>query len=98
MNLQTPMKSSANAYRRVQHVMPGVDALYRCIRAICDATLEQDADILIVGAVGGREIEAFAASPRQYRLTGIDPSNAILNIAQEYVARESTSLRRIEST
>lgn len=83
----------ANEYRRVQHVMPGVDALYRCIRAICDAELEQDAEILIVGAGGGREIEALAASPRHYRLTGIDPSNAMLDIAREYVASAKASER-----
>jgi tRNA (cmo5U34)-methyltransferase len=73
--------------------MPGVDALYHCIRAICDAKLEQDARILIVGAGGGREIEALAASPRQYRLTGIDPSDAMLDVAREYVASAEANER-----
>lgn len=85
MTQHPAMPIAASDYRRVQHVMPGVDALYRCIRAICDAKLEQDAQILIVGAGGGREIEALANSRRQYRLTGIDPSNAMLDVAREYV-------------
>lgn len=72
------MQMPASEYRRVQHVMPGVDALYHCIRAICDAKLEQGSEILIVGAGGGREIEALVASPHHYRLTGIDPSDAML--------------------
>jgi hypothetical protein len=31
------MPMTAGGYRRVQHVMPGIEALYRCIRAIFDA-------------------------------------------------------------
>lgn len=73
-DLPAAMPMPASEYRRVQHVMPGVDALYRSIRAICDAQLSDAAEILIVGAGGGREIEALTASPKQYRLTGIDPS------------------------
>jgi tRNA (cmo5U34)-methyltransferase len=85
-DLPPAMPMPASEYRRVQHVMPGVDALYRSIRAICDAQLSDAAEILIVGAGGGREIEALAASPNQYRLTGIDPSADMLAIAREYVA------------
>lgn len=73
--------------------MPGVDTLYRCIRAICDAELEQSSEILIIGAGGGREIEALAASPQHYRLTGIDPSNAMLEVAREYVASAQVTER-----
>ena len=87
------MPMPASEYRRVQHVMPGVDALYRCIRAICDAKLSPDANILIVGAGGGREIEALVASPHHYRLTGIDPSDAMLDVAREYVASAEASER-----
>lgn len=91
--LPSAMPIPASEYRRVQHVMPGVDALYRCIRAICDAKLEQDANILIVGVGGGREIEALAASPKHYRLTGIDPSDAMLDVAREYVTSAEASER-----
>lgn len=91
--LPPAMPIPASKYRRVQHVMPGVDALYRCIRAICDAKLEQDANILIVGVGGGREIEALAASPKHYRLTGIDPSDAMLDVACEYVTSAEASER-----
>ena len=87
------MPIPASEYRRVQHVMPGVDALYRCIRAICDARLKDGAEILIVGAGGGREIEALIASLRQYRLTGIDPSEAMLDVAREQVASAQASER-----
>ncbi|MGL5839860.1 MAG: class I SAM-dependent methyltransferase [Sphingorhabdus sp.] len=79
------MPMAASDYRRVQAVMPGVDALYRSIRAICDARLVQGAQVMIVGAGGGREIEALATSPKGYWLTGVDPSADMLAIAQDYV-------------
>lgn len=87
------MLMPASDYRRAQHVMPGVEALYLSIRAICDAKLGQDAEILVIGAGGGREIEVLAASPRHYRLTGVDPSNAMLDLARDYVNAAEASER-----
>lgn len=87
------MPIPTSEYRRVQYVMPGVDALYRCIRAICEAQLCDTADILVIGAGGGREIEALAASPKMFQLTGIDPSEDMLVVAREYVAAANAGHR-----
>ena len=76
---------AVSEYRRSQGVIPGVDALYRIMRAIFDVSLPKDAEILIVGADGGREIEAFGASPKSYNLTGVDPSADMLAIAQSFI-------------
>ena len=71
-------------YRRIQAVIPGLEALYRCLRATLDASLPTSADVLIVGAGGGREIEALAPSDKVYRLTGVDPSADMLSVARDY--------------
>ncbi|MEX1147046.1 MAG: class I SAM-dependent methyltransferase [Sphingomonadales bacterium] len=71
-------------YRHFQQVVPGLEGLYRSIRAIMDASLPDRAHIMIAGAGGGREIEALGASPRAFRMTGIDPSSDMLAIAQTY--------------
>lgn len=92
-DLPPAMPMAASDYRRVQAVMPGIESLYRCVRAICDARLASGADILIVGAGGGREIEALVASPKAYRLTGIDPSADMLAVAREYVASAAANDR-----
>jgi tRNA (cmo5U34)-methyltransferase len=43
-----------------------------------DVSLPTGAEVLIVGAGGGREIEALAPSDKAYRLTGVDPSGDML--------------------
>jgi tRNA (cmo5U34)-methyltransferase len=55
--------------------MPGVDGLDRLVRASL-GFLGDQAQILIVGAGGGREIETLAPSPRCYRFTAVDPSRS----------------------
>lgn len=76
-------------YRSFQAALiPGVEGLYRALRAITDAVLSDGASILIVGAGGGREIEALGASPSGYRFLGVDPSPEMLAVAQACVATE----------
>lgn len=71
-------------YRRFQNVIPGVDSLYRAVQAIMDATLAENARILIAGAGAGREIEALGASAKSYQLTGFDPSTDMLALASTF--------------
>lgn len=73
-------------YRRLQAMIPGLEALYSCLRAVMDASLPTGAKVLIVGAGGGREIEALAPSSKAYRLTGVDPSGDMLSVARDHVA------------
>lgn len=63
-------------------VVPGVAALHRMVRSIFDAELADNARILISGAGGGRELETLGASPRKYRLIGVDPSADMLEMAR----------------
>jgi tRNA (cmo5U34)-methyltransferase len=78
-------------YRHFQSVIPGVDGLYRSVRGIMDATLPENARILIAGAGAGREIEALGASSKEYRLTGFDPSADMLALASTFA--EAPSLK-----
>lgn len=72
-------------YRRTQDVIPGVTGLYRMLRAIFDANVAAGARILVSGAGGGREMEALGASPRNYRLVGLDPSGDMLDVSRTYI-------------
>jgi tRNA (cmo5U34)-methyltransferase len=71
-------------YRRFQNVIPGVGGLYRSVRAIMDATLPDNARILIAGAGAGREVETLGASSKEFRLTGFDPSADMLALASTF--------------
>lgn len=81
-------------YRRFQRiVVPGVDSLNRTMRAILDSALPDGASILIVGAGGGREIEALGTSPRSYRMLGVDPADDMLAMARAQADAMNVSKR-----
>ena len=69
-------------YREMQKALPGVDALYRLALAHLETALPQGGRVLIVGAGGGREVEALAGSDVPFLATGVDPSADMLAIAR----------------
>jgi tRNA (cmo5U34)-methyltransferase len=73
------------SYRDAQRYIPGVDTLYTVVRSALDAVCADHAHVLVIGAGGGREIEALQASVRDYWLLGIDPSADMLALAQGLV-------------
>ena len=71
-------------YRDLQRAIPGLEGLYRLVRAGFDSLVKDGARILIVGAGGGREIETLAASPKRFSFIAVDPSVAMLEQARAY--------------
>ena len=82
-------------YRHFQTIIPGIDALYTSIGAILNSQLPANADILIIGAGGGREIETLAASPALFRLVGVDPSEKMLDLARSYIPADAEQRVRL---
>ena len=78
--------SQSNTFQEFQSaVVPGIEGLYRSTLAIFDVALPAGACILVVGAGGGRELETFSTSSRNYRLVGVDPSPEMLALARDVV-------------
>ncbi len=71
-------------YREMQKALPGVEALYRLMLAQFESALPDGGHVLVVGAGGGREVEALCNSERLFRHTGVDPSDDMLEIARWY--------------
>lgn len=71
-------------YRELQKALPGVEALYRLAQAVIETAAPNGGAVLVVGAGGGREIEALAASDAAFRIHGVDPSAEMLAIARSY--------------
>lgn len=84
LNHDDTMPFAAADYRRMQSALPGVDALYRLMRAAIETTLPDGVAVLILGAGGGREIEALSESRLNFQMTAVDPSEPMLNLARSY--------------
>lgn len=76
-------------YREMQKAFPGVDSFYRLVLSQLETQLPEGGHIFVVGAGGGREVEALCNSDLPFAVTGVDPSEDMLGIAQWY-AHQST--------
>ena len=93
MNYDETAPFKVAAYREAQKALPGADALYRLLVAHIEAALPQGGNLLVVGAGGGREIEALGSSSIRYEMTGVDPSEDMLAITQWYAEQAGASNR-----
>jgi tRNA (cmo5U34)-methyltransferase len=65
--------------------VPGYKAMQQMAAQLLAETAGQGAEILVLGAGGGLEIEAFAAAQPSWRFTGLDPSVEMLKQAKRVV-------------
>ncbi|WP_144639253.1 class I SAM-dependent methyltransferase [Bordetella genomosp. 13] len=63
--------------------VPGLADLHRMALLLLSETAPADARILVLGAGGGLELKAFAGARPQWRLVGVDPSDAMLELARQ---------------
>ena len=87
MNYDEAPPCSVSRYREMQKALPGVDALQRLVCAHLEAASPAGGMVLVVGAGGGRDVEAIAASMLPFRIAGVAPSIALLDIARAYVPK-----------
>lgn len=62
--------------------LPGYDGLYALMRILLAERLPAQAEILVVGAGGGKELVTLGRAFPSARLTGVDPSKKMLAVAQ----------------
>ncbi len=70
----------------VRQSIPGYDALFSMVSAFLQLHLTNNAQILIVGAGGGNEIATLGQANPHWQLTGVDPSEKMLAVAQTKIA------------
>ncbi|MEL7548171.1 MAG: class I SAM-dependent methyltransferase, partial [Pseudomonadota bacterium] len=63
--------------------VPGLDALHRMASVLIRETAASDAHILVHGAGGGLELEAFAVENSDWRFVGVDPAKPMLDAARD---------------
>jgi tRNA (cmo5U34)-methyltransferase len=86
MNYDGPLPFAVSQYREVQRLIPGVEGLYRAVRAILEVEGPVGGLVLAVGAGGGRELETLGPSAKGFSFVAVDPSAAMLDLARERAA------------
>jgi len=62
--------------------VPGVESLYRMTGVLLAERAPRDAHVLVLGAGGGLELTALAQAHPDWTFTGVDPSAAMLQLAE----------------
>ena len=73
--------------------IPGYDGLYALAQILLAENLPDNAEILIIGAGGGKEVTQFGAAFPTAKLVGVDPAEAPLAAARELVEKAGLQSR-----
>ena len=73
--------------------IPGYDGLYSLTEVLLAENLPEQAEILVVGAGGGKEVLTLGKAFLKARITGVDPSEKMLSVAAESVENSNLSSR-----
>jgi tRNA (cmo5U34)-methyltransferase len=69
----------------VRAVIPGYEHLFLMAHAFLQARLAANANLLIAGAGGGMELVTFGIPNPGWRMTAVDPSPNMLDVARSKV-------------
>ena len=78
--------------------VPGLADIHRMMMLLLAEQTAADAHILVLGAGGGLETRALAEVQPSWKLTGVDPSPAMLDLARQTLAPFSDRVRLVEGT
>ncbi len=94
MNAGAVASYTDDAARKV----PGLAGLHRMTMLLLAEQAPHAAHVLVVGAGGGMETRAMAAAQPGWRFTGVDPSPAMLDLAQQTVKPFADRVHLLEGT
>jgi tRNA (cmo5U34)-methyltransferase len=77
----------------IRRALPTYDALYRMVQSFLRANVCDSANVLVVGAGGGNELVTFGTANPTWTFTGIDPSDAMLEVAFQKAKNEGIEER-----
>ncbi len=73
--------------------VPGFASLHRMVAMLLSERMPADGRLLVLGAGGGLELEAFAALEPGWSFDGVDPSADMLAVAERRVAAHTDRVR-----
>ena len=70
----------------IRNAIPGYEALHGMAQSLLETNLPSMANLLIVGSGTGMELVNYSHDNTQWKLTGVDPSEAMMAIAKRELA------------
>ena len=84
----------ANQYNLdIRKAIPGYEALHDMAQSLLETNLSSTANLLIVGSGTGMELINYSRKNTQWKLTGVDPSEAMMAIAKRELTDKKLSER-----
>ncbi|MHA7776181.1 class I SAM-dependent methyltransferase [Roseibium sp. M-1] len=83
---------------RTARLVPGLRDLHRMAALLLSERVPETADILVLGAGGGLELNAFATLRPGWRFLGVDPSAPMLEMARKTLGPQASRVRFVEGT
>jgi tRNA (cmo5U34)-methyltransferase len=69
----------------IRRTFPSYDAMFKLVQAYLRTNIEKNANILIVGAGGGTELELLGPANPGWLFTAVDPARPMLDLARNKV-------------
>ena len=92
-DLEFDMEMAREYDKGIRRALPTYDALFRIIQSFLRAHVKDTANILVVGAGGGNEILTFGKGNPSWTFAGVDPSEAMLEVAMQKAKDEGIEER-----
>ena len=87
-DLEFDMEMAREYDKGIRRALPTYDAMFRMVQSFLRANVKEDAKVLVVGAGGGNEIMTFGKANPAWTFAGVDPSEAMLEVAMQKAKNE----------
>ncbi|MFJ7668860.1 class I SAM-dependent methyltransferase [Lysinibacillus sp. NPDC097195] len=89
----------ANEYEKgIRRTLPSYDAMLRLTKTFYQSALQEQAHFLVIGSGSGNEILQLAEQRPHWSFVGIDPSEAMLEIAEHRLQPLSNDISLLQGT
>ncbi|MGB3259701.1 class I SAM-dependent methyltransferase [Paenisporosarcina sp.] len=92
-DLEFDMEMAREYDKGIRRALPTYDALFRMVQSFLRANVKDSANVLVIGAGGGNEIVTFGKANPTWTFSGVDPSEAMLEVALQKAKNEGIEER-----
>lgn len=92
-DLEFDMEMAREYDKGIRRALPTYDALFRMVQSFLRANVKDFAKVLVIGAGGGNEIVTFGTANPTWTFAGVDPSEAMLEVAMQKAKNEGIEER-----